>query len=164
MPLINPNNLPDKFKSLFSNVEDVTFITDRPDKGNYLISNSSNLSSKYKERINKHYAIKSRIKSSSSDFGKTQIFFDNKYQQQVNNFDIRINPYNIYENNRQKRNKKLTNKNFLKFLSKRGSQKDLGLTNFGNKYSSLLTNFFSSLEAENFNNIGLKKSYSLINV
>ena len=164
MPLINPNNLPDKFKSLFSNVEDVTFITDRPDKGNYLISNSSNLSSKYKERINKHYTIKSRIKSSSSDFGKTQIFFDNKYQQQVNNFDIRINPYNIYENNRQKRNKKLTNKNFLKFLSKRGSQKDLGLTNFGNKYSSLLTNFFSSLEAENFNNIGLKKSYSLINV
>ena len=71
MPLINPNNLPDKFKSLFSNVEDVTFITDKPD---YLMSNSSNISSTCKERSNRHYAIKSRIKSSSNDFGKTQIF------------------------------------------------------------------------------------------
>ena len=147
MPLINPNNLPDKFKSLFSNVEDVTFITDKPD---YLMSNSSNISSTCKERSNRHYAIKSRIKSSSNDFGKTQIFFDNKYQQQVNNFDTRANFFNNFEK-KQTRNKKLTNKNFLKFLSKQGSEKDLGSTNFSHKYGSLLTNFFSSLQADNFN-------------
>ena len=149
MPLINPNNLPDKFKSLFSNVEDVTFITDKPD---YLMSNSSNISSTCKERSNRHYAIKSRIKSSSNDFGKTQIFFDNKYQQQVNNFDTRANFFNNFEK-KQTRNKKLTNKNFLKFLSKQGSEKDLGSTNFSHKYGSLLTNFFSPLQADNFNHL-----------
>ena len=160
MPLINPNNLPDKFKSLFSNVEDVTFITDKPD---YLMSNSSNISSTCKDRSNRHYAIKSRIKSSSNDFGKTQIFFDNKYQQQVNNFDTRANFFNNFEK-KQTRNKKLTNKNFLKFLSKQGSEKDLGSTNFSHKYGSLLTNFFSSLQADNFNDNNMKKSYSLFNV
>ena len=88
MPLINPTNLPEKFKSLFNNIEDVIFINDKNDKGNYLLSSTSNASSSnppnYKERSNKHDVIKTRIKSSSSDFGKTQIFFDNKYQKQIN--------------------------------------------------------------------------------
>ena len=36
IPLINPNNLPGKFKSLFSNIEDVTFINEKNENGNYI--------------------------------------------------------------------------------------------------------------------------------
>ena len=164
MPLINPNNLPDKFKSLFSNVEDVTFINDKQEKGNYLMSSTSNASSNYKERSNRHKAIKSRIKSSSSDFGKTQIIFDNKYQKQLDNIYAYTNNYNNFENNLKTRNKKITNKNFLKFLNKQGSEKNMASTGFTFKYGSLLSNFFSSLEADSFNSNKLKKSYSLFNV
>ena len=165
MPLINPNNLPDKFKSFFSNVEDVTFITDRAEKGNYLMGNISNASSNFNERSNRHNAVKSRIKSSSSDFGKTQIIFDNKYQKKVNNRHANTNIFNNYEYNQKTRNKKTTNKDFLKFISKQGSEKNLGVTGFSYKYGTLLNNFFSSLESDNINhNDKLKKSYSLFNV
>ena len=165
MPLINPNNLPDKFKSFFSNVEDVTFITDKVEKGNYLMSNISNASSNFRERSKRHNAVKSRIKSSSSDFGKTQIIFDNKYQKKVNNKHANTNIFNHYEYNQKTRNKKTTNKDFLKFISKQGSEKNLGVTGFSYKYGTLLNNFFSSLESDNINhNDKLKKSYSLFNV
>ena len=165
MPLINPNNLPDKFKSFFSNVEDVTFITDKVEKGNYLMSNISNASSNFRERSKRHNAVKSRIKSSSSDFGKTQIIFDNKYQKKVNNKHANTNIFNHYEYNQKTRNKKTTNKDFLKFISKQGSEKNLGVTGFSYKYGNLLNNFFSSLESDNINhNDKLKKSYSLFNV
>ena len=166
MPLINPNNLPDKFKSLFSNVEDVTFLNDKTEKANYILNNTSNASSNYKERSNRHEAVKSRIKSSSNDFGKTQIIFDNKYQKQLNNIYPNTNNLNNYENNRQSRNKKVTNKSFLKFLSRQGSEKNMGVTKFTNRYGSLLNNFFSSLEADSFNNNinKMRKSYSLFNV
>ena len=165
MPLINPNNLPDKFKSFFNNVEDVTFITDKVEKGNYLMSNISNASSNFRERSKRHNAVKSRIKSSSSDFGKTQIIFDNKYQKKVNNKHANTNIFNHYEYNQKTRNKKTTNKDFLKFISKQGSEKNLGVTGFSYKYGNLLNNFFSSLESDNINhNDKLKKSYSLFNV
>ena len=159
MPLINPTNLPEKFKSLFNNIEDVTFINDKNDKGNYLLSSTSNASSSnppnYKERSNKHDVIKTRIKSSSSDFGKTQIFFDNKYQKQLNY---------IHNNNILTRNKKPNAKIFYKYISKQGSEKSIGKSRFNDKYGSLLSNFFSSLEADSFNNDKFRKSYSLFNV
>ena len=84
IPLINPNNLPGKFKSLFSGIEDVSFINKTYENGNYILSNTSNSSSNFKERTNKHEAIKTRIKSNSGDFCKTKIFFDNKYQKKKN--------------------------------------------------------------------------------
>ena len=159
MPLINPTNLPEKFKSLFNNIEDVTFINDKNDKGNYLLSSTSNASSSnppnYKERSNKHDVIKTRIKSSSSDFGKTQIFFDNKYQKQLNY---------IHNNNILTRNKKPNAKIFYKYISKQGSEKSIGKSRFNDKYGSLLSNFFSSLEADSFNNDKFRKTYSLFNV
>ena len=166
MPLINPNNLPDKFKSLFSNVEDVTFLSNNFEKGNYILSSPSKSSSVYKERSNRHMVVKSRIKSSSSDFGKTQIFFDNKYKKQVDNFHTNTNIYNKLDFNPKTRNKKLTNKEFLKFLGRQGSEKSIGKSGFTNKYGALLSKFFSSLESENINddNNKLIKSYSLFNV
>ena len=164
MPLINPHNLPYKFKSLFSNVDDVTFINEKTEKGNYLLSSTSSyVSSNYKEKSNRHIAVKSRIKSSSSDFGKTQLFFDNKYHKQLNNLYSSTNVLNSNENTLT-RNKKPKNKEFLKFLSRESSEKSLGTYGFGYKYGALLNNFFTSLEADSFNNNKLEKGYSLFNV
>ena len=164
MPLINPHNLPYKFKSLFSNVDDVTFINEKTEKGNNLLSSTSSyVSSNYKEKSNRHIAVKSRIKSSSSDFGKTQLFFDNKYHKQLNNLYSSTNVLNSNENTLT-RNKKPKNKEFLKFLSRESSEKSLGTYGFGYKYGALLKNFFTSLEADSFNNNGLEKGYSLFNV
>ena len=167
MPLINPTNLPEKFKSLFNNIEDVIFINDKNDKGNYLLSSTSNASSSnppnYKERSNKHDVIKTRIKSSSSDFGKTQIFFDNKYQKQLN-YIHNNNAYLPKNNNILTRNKKPNAKIFYKYISKQGSEKSIGKSRFNDKYGSLLSNFFSSLEADSFNNDKFRKTYSLFNV
>ena len=167
MPLINPTNLPEKFKSLFNNIEDVTFINDKNDKGNYLLSSTSNASSSnppnYKERSNKHDVIKTRIKSSSSDFGKTQIFFDNKYQKKLN-YIHNNNAYMPKNNNILTRNKKPNAKIFYKYISKQGSEKSIWKSRFNDKYGSLLSNFFSSLEADSFNNDKFRKSYSLFNV
>ena len=62
-------------------------------------------------------------------------------------------------------NKKVTNMNFLKFLNRQGNKKSFGKTGFTYKYSSLLNNFFSSLEADtNNNNPEFQKSYSLFNI
>ena len=161
MPLVNPNNLPDKFKSLFCNIEDVSFINDRT----ILSSTSYNSSNNFRNRgLNqRHSIIKSRIKSSSSDFGKTQIFFDNKYQNQINSANINKN--NNLEHLINPANKKVTNMNFLKFLNRQGNKKSFGKTGFTYKYSSLLNNFFSSLEADtNNNNPEFQKSYSLFNI
>ena len=164
MPLINPHNLPYKFKSLFSNVDDVTFINEKTEKGNNLLSSTSSyVSSNYKEKSNRHIAVKSRIKSSSSDFGKTQLFFDNKYHKQLNNLYSSTNVLNSNENTLT-RNKKPKNKEFLKFLSRELSEKSLGTYGFGYKYGALLKNFFTSLEADSFNNNKLEKGYSLFNV
>ncbi len=167
MPLINPTNLPEKFKSLFNNIEDVTFINDKNDKGNYLLSSTSNASSSnppnYKERSNKHDVIKTRIKSSSSDFGKTQIFFDNKYQKKLN-YVHNNNTYMLKNNNVLTRNKKPNAKIFYKYISKQGSEKSIGKSRFNDKYGSLLSNFLSSLEADSFNNDKFRKTYSLFNV
>jgi hypothetical protein len=163
MPLINPHNLPYKFKSLFSNVDDVTFINEKTEKGNNLLSSTSYVSSNYKEKSNRHIAVKSRIKSSSSDFGKTQLFFDNKYHKQLNNLYSSTNVLNSNENTLT-RNKKPKNKDFLKFLSRESSEKSLGTYGFGYKYGALLKNFFTSLEADSFNNNKLEKGYSLFNV
>jgi len=161
MPLINPHNLPYKFKSLFSNVDDVTFINEKTEKGNNLLSSTSYASSK--EKSNRYIAVKSRIKSSSSDFGKTQLFFDNKYHKQLNNLYSSTNVLNSNENTLT-RNKKPKNKDFLKFLSRESSEKSLGTYGFGYKYGALLKNFFTSLEADSFNNNKLEKGYSLFNV
>ena len=156
MPLINPHNLPYKFKSLFSNVDDVTFINEKTEKGNNLLSSTSSyVSSNYKEKSNRHIAVKSRIKSSSSDFGKTQLFFDNKYHKQLNNLYSSTNVLNSNENTLT-RNKKPKNKEFLKFLSRESSEKSLGTYGFGYKYGALLKNFFTSLEADSFNPIIFK--------
>ena len=164
MPLINPHNLPYKFKSLFSNVDDVTFINEKTEKGNNLLSSTSSyVSSNYKEKSNRHIAVKSRIKSSSGDFGKTQLFFDNKYHKQLNNLYSSTNVLNSNENTLT-RNKKPKNKEFLKFLSRESSEKSLGTYGFGYKYGALLKNFFTSLEADSFNNNKLEKGYSLFNV
>ena len=161
IPLINPNNLPGKFKSLFSGIEDVSFINGNTEKGNYLLSSTSNLSSNYKERSNRHNVVKSRIKSSSSDFGKTQLFFDKKYQNQVNEMQSNTN---IFNENPLTRNIKPRSKRFLKYLSKQDSEKEIGTTVFSYKYRSLLSKFFTSLEADNFNKNKVLKSYSIFNV
>ena len=104
IPLINPNNLPGKFKSLFSGIEDVSFINGNTEKGNYLLSSTSN------------------------------------------------------------RNIKPRSKRFLKYLSKQDSEKEIGTTVFSYKYRSLLSKFFTSLEADNFNKNKVLKSYSIFNV
>ena len=161
IPLINPNNLPGKFKSLFSGIEDVSFINGNTEKVNYLLSNSSNISSNYKERNNIHKAIKTRIKSSSSDFGRTQLFFDKKYQNQVNEMQSNTNMFN---ENPLTRNRKPKSKRFLKYLSKQDSEKEIGTTVFSYRYRSLLGKFFTSLEADNFNKNKVLKSYSIFNV
>ena len=161
IPLINPNNLPGKFKSLFSGIEDVSFINGNTEKGNYLLSSTSNLSSNYKERSNRHNVVKSRIKSSSSDFGKTQLFFDKKYQNQVNEMQSNTN---IFNENPLTRNIKPRSKRFLKYLSKQDCEKEIGTTVFSYKYRSLLSKFFTSLEADNFNKNKVLKSYSIFNV
>ena len=161
IPLINPNNLPGKFKSLFSGIEDVSFINGNTEKGNYLLSSTSNISSNYKERSNRHNVVKSRIKSSSSDFGKTQLFFDKKYQKQVNEMQSITN---IFNENPLTRNIKPRSKRFLKYLSKQDSEKEIGTTVFSYKYRSLLSKFFTSLEADNFNKNKVLKSYSIFNV
>ena len=161
IPLINPNNLPGKFKSLFSGIEDVSFINGNTEKGNYLLSSTSNLSSNYKERSNRHNVVKSRIKSSSSDFGKTQLFFDKKYQKRVNEMQSITN---IFNENPLTRNIKPRSKRFLKYLSKQDSEKEIGTTVFSYKYRSLLSKFFTSLEADNFNKNKVLKSYSIFNV
>lgn len=160
-PLINPNNLPEKFKSFFCNIEDVAFIND---KNNYILSSTSyNSSNKPNFRSGRRNDfIKSRIKSSSSDFGKTQIIFDNKYQKQINSATIYNNKHDHLIN---PLNKKVTNRHFLKFINRQGSRKSFGKTGFSYKYSSLLSNFFNSLEADsNNNNPEFHKSYSLFNI
>jgi hypothetical protein len=163
IPLINPNNLPGKFKSLFSGIEDVSFINKTYENGNYILSNTSNSSSNFKERTNKHEAIKTRIKSNSSDFGKTQIFFDNKYQKRINEINSHTN---ILNENPFTRNNKPKSKRFLKYLSKQDSEKDIEKIGFSNQYRSLLSKFFISLESDNFNANKNKilKSYSIFNV
>ena len=160
MPLINPNNLPEKFRSFFENIEDVTFIND---KTNYLLSSTSyNSTNKPNFRSgHRNNFIKSRIKSSSSDFGKTQIIFDNKYQKQINSATINNNKNDRLIN---PLNKKVTNRHFLQFINRQGSKKSFGKTGFSYKYSSLLSNFFNSLEADNNNNPEFHKSYSLFNI
>jgi len=160
MPLINPNNLPEKFRSFFENIEDVTFIND---KTNYLLSSTSyNSTNKPNFRSgHRNNFIKSRIKSSSSDFGKTQIIFDNKYQKQINSATINNNKNDHLIN---PLNKKITNRHFLQFINRQGSKKSFGKTGFSYKYSSLLSNFFNSLEADNNNNPEFHKSYSLFNI
>ena len=165
LPLINPNNLPDKFKSLFSNIENVEFINDN---NNYLLNSTSyNTSCNYRNPKQRHNVIKSRIKSSSSDFGKTQIFFDNKFKKfyrQINGITSNNNSHN--KNEKLPKDKKITNQHFLKFINSQGNKKGFGKTGFTFKYSSLLNGFFKSLEAEtnNNNNQEFKRSYSLFNI
>jgi hypothetical protein len=163
IPLINPNNLPGKFKSLFSGIEDVSFINKNYENGNYILYNTSNSSTFCKERTNKHEAMKTRIKSNSSDFGKTQIFFDNKYQKRINEINSHTN---ILNENPFTRNNKPKSKRFLKYLSKQDSEKDIEKIGFSNQYRSLLSKFFISLESDNFNANKNKilKSYSIFNV
>ena len=161
IPLINPNNLPGKFKSLFSGIEDVSFINGNTEKGNYLLSSTSNLSSNYKERSNRYNVVKSRIKSSSSDFGRTQLFFDKKYQKQVNEMQSNTN---IFNENPLTRNIKPRSKRFLQYLTKQNNEKEIGTTVLSYKYRSLLSKFFTSLEADNFNKNKVLKSYSIFNV
>ena len=174
LPLINPNNLPDKFKSLFCNVENATFINEKTEQNNNLLSSTSygsnNLNCLGPEH--RHKVIKSRIKSSSSDFGKTQIIFDNRYHQKINSANNNFNSINNanglntfkYENYDGKKNKKITNRDFLKFINSQGNKKDFGKTGFTFRYSSLLSNFFKSLEADCNNNPQFKRSYSLFNI
>ena len=169
IPLINPNNLPDKFKSLFCNVENTTFINEKSENTNNLLSSTSYGSNNINCLGPDHYhnVIKSRIKSSSSDFGKTQIIFDNKYYTKLNSATTNAN--NNYNNKIEylggRRNKKITNRHFLKFINSQGNKKSFGRTGFTFKYSSLLNNFFKSLEADrNDNNPEFKKSYSLFNI
>ena len=170
IPLINPNNLPDKFKSLFCNVENAAFINEKSEVNNNLLSSTSYGSNNINCLGPEHYhnVIKSRIKSSSVDFGKTQIIFDNKYNTKFNSATTNIN--NTYNNKFEylggHRNKKITNRHFLKFINSQGNKKSFGRTGFTFKYSSLLSNFFKSLEADshNNNNQELKKSYSLFNI
>ena len=161
IPLINPNNLPEKFKSFICNIEDVAFIND---KNNYILSSTTyNSINKPNFRSGRRTDFtKSRIKSSSSDFGKTQIIFDNKYQKQINSATINNNKLDHFIN---PQNKKVTNRHFLKFINRQGSRKSFGRTGFSYKYSSLLSNFFNSLEADsNNNNPEFHKSYSLFNI
>ena len=169
IPLVNPNNLPDKFKSLFYNIEDVTFINENMDKNTNLLSSTSYASN----NINclgpehRHNVIKSRIKSSSNDFGKTQIFFDKKYYKRVNSVSncYNKNNYNKFDYLGDSKDKKITNRHFLKFLNSQGNKKGFGNTGFTFKYSSLLNKFFKSLEADSNNNDPeFKKSYSLFNI
>ena len=167
LPLINPKDLPDKFKSLFCHVEDVGFINEKTDKNsNYLLNNTSYGSTNFcnfRDPDHRHNVIKSRIKSSSSDFGKTQIFFDNKYYKQISSVNNNSNSYNKYEHLELPRNKKITNRHFLNFINSQGNKKGFGKTGFTFKYSSLLSNFFRSLEADsNYNNPEFKRSYSLL--
>ena len=169
LPLINPKDLPDKFKSLFCHVEDVGFINEKTDKNsNYLLNNTSYGSTNFcnfRDPDHRHNVIKSRIKSSSSDFGKTQIFFDNKYYKQISSVNNNSNSYNKYEHLELPRNKKITNRHFLNFINSQGNKKGFGKTGFTFKYSSLLSNFFRSLEADsNYNNPEFKRSYSLFNI
>ena len=160
IPLINPNNLPEKFKSFICNIEDVAFIND---KNNYILSSTTyNSINKPNFRSGRRTDFtKSRIKSSSSDFGKTQIIFDNKYQKQINSATINNNKLDHFIN---PQNKKVTNRHFLKFINRQGSRKSFGRTGFSYKYSSLLSNFFNSLEADSNNNPEFHKSYSLFNI
>ena len=161
IPLINPNNLPEKFKSFICNIEDVAFIND---KNNYILSSTTyNSINKPNFRSGRRTDFtKSRIKSSSSDFGKTQIIFDNKYQKQINSATINNNKLEHFIN---PQNKKVTNRHFLKFINRQGSRKSFGRTGFSYKYSSLLSNFFNSLEADsNNNNPEFHKSYSRFNI
>ena len=169
IPLINPNNLPDKFKSLFCNVENATFINEKSENNNHLLSSTSYGSNNINCLGPDHYhnVIKSRIRSSSNDFGKTQIIFDNKYYTKLNSANTNIN--NSCNNKIDflggHKNKKITNRHFLKFINSQGNKKTFGRTGFTFKYSSLLSNFFKSLEADtNNNNPELKKSYSLFNI
>ena len=181
LPLINPNNLPDKFKSLFCNVENATFINEKTEQNNNLLSSTSYGSNNLNclGPDHRHNVIKSRIKSSSSDFGKTQIIFDNRYHKQINSannnfnssnglngYKINVNKsYNYkYENYDGKKNKKITNRHFLEFINSQGNKKGFGKTGFTFKYSSLLSNFFKSLEADSNNNPQFKRSYSLFNI
>ena len=169
LPLINPNNLPDKFKSLFCNVENATFINENNENNYFLLSSTSYGSNNLNclGPDHRHNVVKSRIKSSSSDFGRTQIFFDNKYYKQINspNTNINNNNSNKYELLMGSRNKKITNRHFLKFINSQGNKKSFGRTGFTFKYSSLLSNFFKSLEADSNNNDPeFKKSYSLFNI
>ena len=173
LPLINPNNLPDKFKSLFCNVENATFINEKNENNNHLLSSTSYGSNNLNclGPDHRHNVVKSRIKSSSSDFGKTQIIFDNQYNKQINSAtSININNSNNfnykfkYENYDGKRNKKITNRHFLEFINSQGNKKGFGKTGFTFKYSSLLSNFFKSLEADSNNNPQFKRSYSLFNI
>ena len=173
LPLINPNNLPDKFKSLFCNVENATFINEKNENNNHLLSSTSYGSNNLNclGPDHRHNVVKSRIKSSSSDFGKTQIIFDNQYNKQINSAtSININNSNNfnykfkYENYDGKRNKKITNRHFLEFINSQGNKKGFGKTGFTFKYSSLLSSFFKSLEADSNNNPQFKRSYSLFNI
>ena len=173
LPLINPNNLPDKFKSLFCNVENATFINEKNENNNHLLSSTSYGSNNLNclGPDHRHNVVKSRIKSSSSDFGKTQIIFDNQYNKQINSAtSININNSNNfnykfkYENYDGKRNKKITNRHFLEFINSQGNKKGFGKIGFTFKYSSLLSNFFKSLEADSNNNPQFKRSYSLFNI
>ena len=171
IPLVNPNNIPDKFKSLFFNIENVTFINEKS-KNNYLLNSISCISND-NNNINclkpdhRYNIIKSRIKSSSTDFGKTQIFFDKQYYKHINSANCNKNTKscNKYDYLTNSRNKKINNKNFLEFINSQGNKKGFGKNSFTYKYSSLLSNFFKSLEA-NSNNYDpdLKKSYSLFNI
>ena len=170
IPLINPNNLPDKFKSLFCNIENVSFINEKTENNNYLLSSvlyCSNNNINCLGPEHRHNIIKTRIKSSSSDFGKTQIFFDRNYYKQQNSANSNNNNSYNYKNINfiGKRNKKITNRRFLEFLNSQGNKKGFGKTGFTFKYSTLLSNFFKSLEANNNDNDPeFKKAYSLFNI
>ena len=71
---------------------------------------------------------------------------------------------NIFNENPLTRNIKPRSKRFLKYLSKQDSEKEIGTTVFSYKYRSLLSKFFTSLEADNFNKNKVLKSYSIFNV
>jgi len=169
IPLVNPNNLPDKFKSLFCNIEDVTFINESSDTNNYLLNSISYIPNNIKclGPAHRHNIIKSRMKSFSTDFGKTQIVFDKNYDKLINNSNINRNnfSYNKSDYPSHSRNTKITNKHFLEFMNSQGNKKGFGKTGFTFKYSSLLNNFFKSLEIDKSNNdLELKKSNSLFNI
>ena len=165
LPLINPNQLPEKFKNLISNIENVTFIND---KSNYLLNNTTYRKiNNYTNRNSEHKykLIKSRNRS-MNDFGKTENLLDNNsntYYKQINGFTNNSNSYHKNEN--LPKNKTIINKNFLKFINSQGNKKEFGKNSLPFKYNSLLYNFFKSLEGDNNNNNPeFKKSYSLFNI
>lgn len=148
MPLININNIPDKMKNFFQNIENVSLINDRSDKTISVLSTSSYGSFGNGRKCN---ILKNRIRSSSSEFGKTQIIVDGKYQKMVNSL-----------NHGQKKNK---NKNYIDFLNSQNKDgNSFGRTGVNYRCNYMLKNFFNSIQDNDNSNSKMHKTYSLFNM